>query len=95
MNGDKDKNFVPLKSFFVQKQIYHNAKRGIYHLNLLESTMKLMKAKMIKHLHLHPEDYSDGKLALLLKNATFSYNNTVTVHHMTPTQVLVFHLVHP
>ena len=85
---DRANLFINMKPFFAKHHMLWIPTRGIHHLSLLEPTMRFLKSKIIRYLHVHPSDYSPGGLAKILESATDSINSTESVHGMTPKQVI-------
>lgn len=84
---DGDPSLKKIDPFFQAKHMLLRFKRGPYKLGLIEPKIKLLKHKLIKHLRMHPEDFSEGRRAAILKEATFSINNTFSKRlTMTPSE---------
>lgn len=84
---DQDPSFKSLLPFFAKKKMLLRVKRGPHKLHLIEPKIKLLKAKLIKHLRMHPEDFSDGRRRSILEETTKSINHTRTVHDLVPAEV--------
>ena len=70
---DPDNSFLALKTYFAQKKgILLAVKRGRTKLNLLDTTIRYLKTRMIKYLKLHQE----SNFPKLLKQSIESHNKT-------------------